>query len=153
MGDFIQSAGKSVKVWKELGELPGPNLSTNNRNPGVPPSFCSISAEQRVVTSERDVLPVRGRTVLAHGRGRDGKKCIQLWGVWLGHLPKTSVFYVTIAEGGGFCRTAECLGDAGQTPREGKSTSAAQCLNGCLQGCPSSREWPQSRLLRSGSKL
>jgi len=39
MGDFTQSVGKSVKVWKELGELLcRPDLSTNNGNPGVPVS-------------------------------------------------------------------------------------------------------------------
>lgn len=83
-GDFIQSVGKSVKVWEEQGELPSePDLSTNNRNPGVLPSFCSISAEQRVVTSKRDWLPASSHTVLAHGRGHDGKQGIQLWGRFL----------------------------------------------------------------------
>lgn len=84
MGDFIQSVGKSVKFWKERGELPsGPDLSTNSSNTGVPPSFCSTSAEQRAVTCKRDGSPPCGHTVQAHGRGRDGEQCIHLWGGFL----------------------------------------------------------------------
>lgn len=159
MGDFIQSAGRSAKVWKEPAELPpGPN----NRNLGVPPLFCSISAEQRAVTSKRDWLSACGDTVLEHGRECDGQKCIQLLGGFLWNpswqfgwgTSQNHQYFMALQHRGVFA--AEQLSAFGgcwaNTQKRENPPSAAQHLHGCLQSSLSSREWPQLRLLRSGSK-
>lgn len=62
------------------------HLGTNSRNPGVPPSFCSISAEQRAGTGERT------RWGAAHPAvGRNPEAQESFVAVW---LPKPSVFSI-----------------------------------------------------------
>lgn len=151
-------------IWKEPDELPFvPILSTNNRNPCVPPSFCSISAKQRLVTSKRGWLPACGHIVLAHGRRHDGKQCIQLWGGFL--KSRNSLWQFDWGTCQNICILYHCstggVVSAGPLSAWGMLGSPQETENhhqqhGILMGvCKAlfSGEWPQLRFLRSGLKI